>query len=113
MKKKEVKKEEVVEEVLNPIDALFDPENTENIVLYNDKDQPIEFEQIAIIPIEDVNYAILQPVEKVDGVADDEAFAFEVVEDDEMGDSLRLVEDDNLIDRIFAEYRELYDAQHK
>jgi len=111
--KKEEKKEEVLEEVVNPIDQLFDPENTDNIVLYNDKDEPVEFEQIAIIPLDDVNYAILQPVKKLDGVADDEAFAFEVVEDEENGDTLQLVEDDALIDRIFEEYKDLYNSQKK
>ena len=108
---KNVEEKEELEEVLNPIDALFDPENTENIVLYNDKDEPVEFEQIAVIPLDDVNYAILQPVEKLEGVKDDEAFAFEVVEDEENGDTLRLVEDDKLIDRIFEEYKELYNSQ--
>lgn len=111
--KKEEKKEEVVQEVVNPIDLLFDPENTDNIVLYNDKDEPVEFEQIAVIPLDDVNYAILQPVKKLEGVQDDEAFAFEVVEDEENGDTLQLVEDDELIDRIFEEYQELYNAQGK
>ena len=105
------KEEKELKEVVNPIDQLFDPENTENIVLYNDKDQPVEFEQIAIIPLEDVNYAILQPVEKLEGIADDEAFAFEVVEDEENGDTLRLVEDDNLIDKIFEAYKDLYNSQ--
>ena len=111
MKKEE--KKEVLEEVVNPIDQLFDPDNTDNIVLYNDKDEPVEFEQIAIIPLDDVNYAILQPVEKLENVAEDEAFAFEVVEDEENGDTLQLVEDDALIDRIFEEYKDLYNAQKK
>lgn len=109
MKKEE--KKEVLEEVVNPIDQLFDPDNTDNIVLYNDKDEPVEFEQIAIIPLDDVNYAILQPVEKLENVAEDEAFAFEVVEDEENGDTLRLVEDDDLIDKIFEAYKDLYNSQ--
>ena len=111
--KKEEKKEEVVEEVVNPIDQLFDPENNDNIVLYNDKDEPVEFEQIAIIPLDGINYAILQPAKKLEGMQDDEAFAFEVVEDEENGDTLQLVEDDDLIDRIFEEYKDLYNSQKK
>ena len=105
------KEEKELKEVVNPIDQLFDPENTENIVLYNDKDQPVEFEQIAIIPLEDVNYAILQPVEKLEGIADDEAFAFEIIEDEENGDSLALVEDDVVIDSVFEEYNKLYEQK--
>ena len=100
------------EKKVNPIDALFDPNNEENIVLYNEKDEAVEFEQIAIIPIAGVAYAILKPTLKIDGVADDEAFVFEVVEDEENGDTLQLVEDDALIDRIFEEYKDLYDSQN-
>ena len=96
------------DKIVNPIDALFDPENSDNIFLYNDKDEPVEFEQIAIIPLDGKNYAILKPVEKIDEVDDDEAFAFEVVEDEEKGDSLVLVEEDELIDRVFEEYKDLY-----
>jgi len=110
--KKEEKKEEV-KEMVNPIDQLFDPNNSDNIVLYNDKDEPIEFEQIAIIPLDNANYAILQPVKKLEGLQDDEAFAFEVVEDEENGDTLQLVEDDALIDRIFDEYKELYNNRKR
>ena len=105
-----MKEEKKVKEV-NPIDALFDPNNEENIVLYNEKDEAVEFEQIAIIPMGGVPYAILKPAAKVEGVADDEAFVFEVVEDEENGDTLQLVEDDALIDRIFDEYKELYNSQ--
>ena len=100
--KKEVKE-------VNSIDALFDPNNEDNIVLYNEKDEAVEFEQIAIIPMEGVVYAILKPTAKVDGVADDEAFVFEVVEDEENGDTIRLVEDDKVIDAVFAEYNKMLD----
>ena len=104
---KEEKKE------VNPIDALFDVNNSENIVLYNEKDEPVEFEQIALIPLAEVVYAILKPTAKVEGVADDEAFVFEVVEDEENGDSLRLVDDDKLIDEVFVEYNKLLDEEGK
>ena len=106
---KEEKKEAVNE--ANAIDALFDANNTANITLYNEKDEPVDFEQIAIIPLNDRVYAILKPVAEVEGVADDEAFVFEVVEDEENGDSLRLVEDDKVIDAVFADYNKLLDEQ--
>lgn len=105
---KEEKKE--VKEV-NPIDALFDVNNSENIVLYNENDEAVEFEQIALIPLEEVVYAILKPTAAVEGVADDEAFVFEVVENEEEGDSLKLVEDDKLIDAVFVEYNKLLDEE--
>ena len=44
---------------VNPIDAIYDENNEENIVLYNENDEPVEFEQIAVIPIEDNVYVIV------------------------------------------------------
>ena len=100
------------EKTVNAIDALFDENNTDNIVLYNEKEEPVEFEQIAIIPIEENVYAILKPVAEIEGVKEDEAFAFEIVTvDDE--ESLRLVEDEKVIDKVFAEYDKLVDEQEK
>ena len=106
-----MKEEKKEAEAMNPIDMLFDPDNKDNIVLYNEKDEPVEFEQVALIPLNDRVYAILKPTADVEGVADDEAFVFEVVEDEENGDSLRLVEDDKVIDAVFADYNKLLDEQ--
>ena len=104
-----MKEEKKVEKEVNPIDALFDVNNSANIVLYNENDEAVEFEQIALIPLDAQVYAILKPTAKVEGVADDEAFVFEIVEDEETGDSLRLVEDDKIIDAVFADYNKLLD----
>ena len=35
----------------NPIDALFDEENNDAIILFNEKGEEIAFEQIALIPL--------------------------------------------------------------
>lgn len=96
----------------NAIEALLDDNNYDNIVLYNDKDEPVEFEQIAIIPIDNITYAILQPI-GIAGVEEDEAFAFEITKNKKDEDTLELVEDDALIDRIFNEYKDLYKSQKK
>lgn len=106
-----MKKEEKELNVENAIDALFDQNNNENITLYNEKDEPVEFEQIALIPLDDIVYAILRPVMEIEGVAEDEAFVFEIVEDEETGDALRLVEDDKIIDAVFADYNKLLDEE--
>ena len=106
-----MKKEEKELNMENAIDALFDENNTDNIKLYNEKDEEIEFEQIALIPLDDVVYAILKPVMEIEGVADDEAFVFEIVEDEDNGESLRLVEDDKIIDAVFDDYNKLLDEE--
>lgn len=100
------------EKTVNAIDALFDENNSDNIVLYNEKEEPVEFEQVAIIPLDEVVYAILKPTAKIDGVKDDEAFAFEIIASDN-DESLRLVEDEKIIDKVFEEYNKLVDEEEK
>ena len=93
---------------INPIDALLDENNQDNIILYNDKDEPVEFIQIAVIPAEERLFVILQPAQLIEGMGEDEAFAFEIIRKEGEEDSLELVEDQALIDWIFNEYTDLY-----
>ena len=100
----------MAEEFLSPIDMLLDENNTENIKLYNEENQEVEFEQIALIPIEDKTYAILKPAQSMEGVADDEALVFVIDEiDDE--DCLVIVEDDAIIDNVFDEYYKMLEEE--
>lgn len=93
----------MAEEFLSPIDMLLDESNTENIKLYNEENQEVEFEQIALVPIDTKTYAILKPVAPMEGIADDEALVFVIDEiDDE--DCLVIVEDDKVVDKVFEEY---------
>lgn len=92
----------------NPIEKLLDIENNEPVTLYDEKDNGIKFEQIALIPYEDQLYAILKPIEKMEGVASDEAVIF-IFEEDEVDKAqfLRVVNDDNVIEKVFAIYLKL------
>ena len=93
----------MAEEFLSPIDMLLDENNTDNIKHYNEDNQEVEFEQIALVPIEEKTYAILKPVANMEGIADDEALVFVIDElDDE--DCLVIVEDDSIVDKVFEEY---------
>ncbi len=93
----------MADEFLSPIDMLLDENNTENIKLYNEENEEIEFEQIALVPIENKTYAILRPVVEMEGIAEDEALVFVIDEiDDE--DCLVIVEDDSVVDKVFEEY---------
>ena len=91
----------------NPIEALLDPENAENIVLYDENDKPVEFEQIALIPLNNSLYTILKPVEKMDEIADDEAVVFELVEDEDAGDILNIVMEEEIVNQVFDEYKKI------
>ena len=108
---KKENKTEIKEEV-NPIDQILDENNIDNIVLYNEKNQPFEFEQIAVIPLDEGDnqklYAILLPVTPLPGIEENEAVVFELVEED---GSIRVCEDDKIIDQVLVEYEKLLDEQ--
>ena len=96
------------EKELNPIDQILDENNVDNIVLYNEKDEPFEFEQIAIIPLENGDkqdlYSILLPVTPLAGISEDEAVVFEV---NEKENTIRVCEDETIIDKVLTEYEKL------
>lgn len=88
---------------LSPIEMLLDENNDENIRLYNEENKEVEFEQIALIPIDNKTYAILRPVSGMEDIAEDEALVFVIDEiDDE--ECLVVVEDDEIVDKVFDEY---------
>lgn len=99
----------------NFVDKLLDENNIENLFLYDENDKLTEFKQVAIIPLDDGDggqtvYCILKPADKMPGVAEDEALVFELREiDDE--DALVLVDDEKIVNAVFAEYYDLIDAE--
>lgn len=100
----------MAEEFLSPIDMLLDENNTDNIKLFNEENEEVEFEQIALVPIDERIYAILKPAAAMEGVADDEALVFGIEEiDDE--DCLVIVEDDTIVDKVFEEYYKMLKAE--
>lgn len=91
----------------NPIDRLFDENDSDPIILYGEDDQEIAFEQIALIPMNERVYVIMQPVELLEGMADDEAIVFEITERDDEP-VLSVVLDDEVIDAVFEKYDILF-----
>lgn len=110
---KKVNKEEKV--IKNPIDCLFDENNTDPIILFNENGEEISFEQIALIPKKGKTYAILQPIEEMEGVGEDEAlvFAIEEPKNKDEQEYLTLVTDVEIIDEVFKVYDELIDEEEK
>lgn len=88
---------------------LLDQDNNENIVLYDSQNNPIEFQQIAIIPINDVLHAILRPL-NLPGVDEEEALVFEITTEDGE-DTLAVVDDTTRIDAVFKEYYKLLENE--
>jgi len=92
--------------IKNPLEQILDENNTENVILYDAENKPIEFEQVAVIPLESTGllYAILIPVTPMQGVEDGEGVLFAI--DEEKGD-LDIVRDDKVIDEVLSVYQKL------
>ena len=98
---------------INPIDALFDENNNDAIILFNEKGEEIAFEQIAIIPISEKVYAILKPIQPMDGVGEDEGLVFSIEQNDEGEEYLTLTVDEDIIDAVFTVYDALVAAEYE
>ena len=79
------------------------------VTLLSADGEEIDFTEIAGIAYKGKFYAILQPVELIDGMEDDEALVFEVTRGDDDEDKFNIVTDDDIIDAVFEEYNRLLD----
>jgi len=82
----------------------------EIITLVNEAGEEVDFIEVAGIVYGEGFYVILQPVELLEGMGEDEALVFEVIEEEE-GNRFDVVLDDDIIDGVFAEYNRLLDEQ--
>ena len=99
-----------MEEKKSPIEMLLDDDNTDNLILFDENNRETEFEQIAVIPLDERIYAILKPVTEVVGVNDDEALVF-VTEEIDDEDCLVIVDDQKIVDEVFDEYYKLLEEE--
>lgn len=98
-------------EVVDIVDILLDEDNEEPITLYDENDKAVKFDQVAVIPLNDKLYAILKPIDEMEGVADDEAIVF-AVKQDKNGESILEIEtDEPTAIKVFDEYYNLLDKQ--
>ena len=84
-------------------------ENDDLITLKSADGEDIDFVEIAGIALNGKFYAILQPVELLEGMEDDEAFVFEVSRTSDGEDSFTIVLDDDITEAVFQEYYKLLD----
>ncbi len=94
---------------LSPIDKLLDPDNQDNIVLYNARDEKIEFEQVAAIPIAEDMYVILSPIEDIAGASEDEGLVFKISSDEDGMKFLALENDSEIVNFVFEVYNKILD----
>ena len=79
------------------------------ITLLSATGEEIDFVEIAGILHKGNFYAILQPVELLEGMEDDEALVFKVSRNADGSDKFEIELDDDIIDAVFAEYNRLLD----
>lgn len=92
----------------NPI--INEVEEGDDIVtLLSANGEEIDFVEIAGIAHEGKFYAILQPVELLEDMADDEALVFEVGTKEDGSSVFEIVLDEEIIDIVFEKYNELLD----
>ena len=98
------------------LDILLDKDNRDPIVLTDGEGRRISFEQIAIIPYERANdwnlNVLLKPIDKIDGIQDDEAVVFFVDEVDG-NHVLKVEKDESIAIDVFNEYYKLLDEVGK
>ncbi len=86
-------------------------EDDDIITLNSANGEEIDFVQIAGIQLDSGFYAILQPVELLEGMDDDEALVFKVTRSPEGEDNFQIELDDAVIDAVFKEYNRLLDLE--
>ena len=84
-----------------------DYENDDIVTLTTADGEEVDFVEIAGIAYKGNFYAILQPVELLDGMEEDEALVFSVKRGINGEDNFEIVTDDDIIDAVFAEYDRL------
>jgi len=104
------KEENKQKKEIDILDILLDDNNDSPITLYDEKDKAIKFDQIAIIPLEDKLYAILKPIDEMEGVAEDEAIVFFIDEKAEEDSQLVVETDEEIAMKVFDEYYKLLEG---
>lgn len=76
----------------------------EIITLYDEEDNPVNFNEVAVVEYLGEFYALLQPVEPMEGLDEDDALIFKVVQKDDDTDEFLPVTDERVLDAVFNEY---------
>ncbi|HEY8389833.1 MAG TPA: DUF1292 domain-containing protein [Clostridia bacterium] len=84
---------------------LLPEDSGEIITLYDEEENEVPFYQIACIEHNNDFYAMLQPVEEVEGIEEDEVIVLKMLEaKDEEDDIFEPVTDEELLDKIYEAY---------
>lgn len=110
------KAKEPQKQQIDLLDVLLDKDNRDPILLMDEKGKQMSFEQVAVIPYdagkgERKLYVVLKPIDKIEGIADDEAIVF-VCDTDKAGNTvLRLEENEEVAIDVFDKYYDLLEEE--
>ena len=92
---------------LEPVESILDvflgKKDKRNIFIQHEN-QMIEFEQIAIFPIDCLLYVLLRPVTKMEGIGEDEMILFYIDIDDNGWEVLKVEEDEDIAKLAYQIY---------
>lgn len=87
-------------------ERIIDPNNFENVVITNSKGTSFELEQIALIPLHEVGYAILKPLNpSLLNLDNDDPLVFKLNDEEQ---TIELCVDINIITKIIEIYEKNY-----
>ena len=80
------------------VEIILDENNEENVTLsYGENDEEVEFEQVAVVELDDDVFAILHPLDVIEGIEEEEVLVFKI---DKANKTIELVEDPEIIDEV-------------
>lgn len=104
--------EQQANEPMDLLDVLLDRDNCDTILLQDESGKTLEFEQVCVIPYDvegqdRILYVVLKPLDKIDGIEEDEAVVFKADTDKYGNTVLKLEEDEERAIDVFNKYYDL------
>lgn len=96
---------------MNNAQKNYDVNDDDIVTLTTADGEEVDFVEIAGIAHQGNFYAILQPLELLEGMDDDEALVFKVTRDANGEDHFEIELNDEIIDAVFREYNRLLDQE--
>lgn len=101
------KKSKEMDNNVDILDLLLDDTYEDPIFLFDEQNNKIAFEKVAIINLDGNLFFLLSPLDVIDGIEADEALVFKVVEDFEGKHYLIVEDDEEIAVKVFDEYYRL------
>lgn len=92
---------------------IQEEEDEEVVVLVDEDGNEEEFYEIAVVEYEGRFFSCLAPVEPTEELAEDELLIYELSQNEDGEEIFNPIEDEELVDKVFAEFEKMQDAYFK